>query len=397
MRGEVRILNIITRLNIGGASSHTINLTERLNSNGFRSVLASGVESEREGNMIDLAHRKGIEPPIMSHLRRDVSICRDVAAVVQLYLLIKKHSPHIVHAHTTKAGTLGRIAAWLAGVPVIVFTLHGSYFYGYFSRAKTRMFTCIERLLSLVSDRIIAVSDQERREIIEQKIGTEDKVIKIPLGLELDDLFTCDPKKGILRSELGIEPGRKLIGIVARLVPIKGHRFFLDAARLVLQSCPDLLFLIIGDGELRQELEEYASSLGIAENIVFLGFRRDLPTIYADLDIVALSSLNEGLPVSVIEAMAAAKPIVATCVGGVPELLDEGRHGIIVPPSNSEKLANGILEILDNPEMGGRMGELGRKAAMERYTIDTLVENITDLYQQLLEEKGIATKQEEKH
>ncbi len=389
MQAEAKILRIITRLNIGGPSFQSIFLTERLNSGRFQSLLVCGIEDQHEGSMHDLADRRGVNPVVIPHLQRGISLYHDLAALIQLYVLIKQERPHVVHTHTSKAGTLGRIAAWLAGVPVIIFTLHGSYFHNHFSPMRTKLFTLIDRLLAIISSAVIAVSKSERQEILEHKIGNEHKVINVPLGLELDDLLTCEQHEGTLRAELGIEPSNKLIGIIARLSPIKGHRFFLDAAKLVLQSREDVAFLIIGDGELRHELEEYTRSLGIGEGVIFLGFRRDLPVIYADLDMVVLSSLNEGLPVAVIEGMAAAKPIVATRVGGVAELLDEGKSGVIVSPSNPEDLARGIIQMLDDPDMGRIMGESGRRAAMSRYRIDILTKNIVDLYQRLLKEKGI--------
>ena len=390
MPNKIKILMIITRLNIGGAASHIILLTERLKASGFETILASGVEAKDEGNMNDLANQRGIKPITISHLKREVSLYHDFLAVIQLYKLIRKYKPHIVHAHTSKAGTLGRIAAWLARTPVTVFTLHGSYFHSHFSFLKTKLFVCVDRMLASVTDRIIAVSRQERLDILAQKIGNEQKVINIPLGLELDSFFNCDQYKGILRAELGIASEKKLIGIVARLTPIKNHYLFLDSAKIVLQSYKNAVFLIVGDGELRQHLEEYAKSLGISDHVLFLGFRRDAPVIYADLDIVVLSSLNEGLPVTVIEGMASGKPIVATNVGGVAELLDDGKYGIIVPSSNPEELAKGMLEILNSPDKAKKMGELGRQSAMSKYSIDILTQNVINLYKQLLKEKDIS-------
>jgi len=387
LQRKAKIVRIITRLNIGGPSFQTIFLTQRLNSDKFESVLVCGVTDPHEGSMMDLANQRGVKPITISHLHRSISPYHDLAAFMQLYLLLKREKPHIVHTHTSKAGTLGRLAAWMAGVPVIIFTLHGSYFHDHFSPVKTRLFTWIDRVLAHTSDRIIAVSRAEREEILEHKIGNERKVVNIPLGLELDELFTCEEHKGILRAELGIDESVKLVGIVARLSPIKGHKFFLDAAKTILQSYENIIFLLVGDGELRQELEEYVRSLGISHKVMFLGFRRDLPVVYADLDVLVLSSLNEGLPVTVIEGMAAAKPIVATRVGGVPELLDDGESGIIVSPSDPEGLAEGIIKVLNEPKATEEMGKRGRESAMSRYRIDILTENIANLYERILREK----------
>jgi glycosyltransferase involved in cell wall biosynthesis len=247
----------------------------------------------------------------------------------------------------------------------------------------------IEKFLSLFTDRVITVSGRGMEDLLRYRIAKKEKVIQIPLGLELEKFLDCEKYRGEFRREFGFQAGTILIGIVARLVPIKGHIYFLEAAKKVLEKEPGARFLIIGDGELRKELEDYALKLGIADRVFWTGFRSDLPRIYADLDIAVLSSLNEGLPVAVIEAMASAKPVVAADVGGVGELVLNGETGIIVPPRDSDALAGGIVDILSNSDKIKEMGRKARERAYPKYSIKRLIGDIENLYDQLIKEKNI--------
>lgn len=385
---KIRVLRLIARLNVGGPAIHTILLAKLLAPEKFDSTLVAGQIAAAEGDMSYFAQEQGLEPTIIPELGREIHWKSDLTAFWKIFRLMRTLRPTIVHTHTAKAGMLGRLAAKLAGVPVIVHTFHGHVFHSYFSRSKTQTFLQIERLLAKISDAIITLSPTQRAEILGYGIGCPEKVHAIGLGLLLDPFVTCASLRGQLRQELGVSEDAPLIGIVARLVPIKGHTYFLDAAKYVLETHPKARFLIIGDGELREELERYAQDTGINQHIAFLGFRRDLPEIYADLDVVVLSSLNEGLPVTLIEAMASATPIVTAQVGGVEDLVEHERTGILVPPKDSRALADGICQILAlTPQQRQAMGETGRASVYPRYHISTLVSNIETLYQDLLRRK----------
>ena len=226
-------------------------------------------------------------------------------------------------------------------------------------------------------------------DILRYRIARQEKILHIPLGLELEKFLDCEKYRGEFRRELGFGADDLLIGIIARLVPIKGHTYFLEAARKVSEKISAAKFLIIGDGELRLELEDYARKLGIADRIFWTGFRSDLPRVYADLDLVVLSSLNEGLPVAIIEAMAAAKPVVAADVGGVRELVIEGKTGKVVSPKNSDILARGIIDILSNSDKIKEMGKKARDLAYPKYSAKRLIGDIENLYEELIEEKNL--------
>lgn len=381
----IRILRVIARLNVGGPAIHTILLSKLLSPERFTSTLVTGQVSPHEGDMGYLAEAHGVTPQILPELGREIHWRNDLIALWKIYRLIRRLRPAIVHTHTAKAGMVGRLAAKLAGVPILVHTFHGHVFHSYFSPLKTRIFLWIERFLGKWCDAIVTVSPKQREEILAYGIGDPETVRVIGLGLELQPFVNDNGKRGTLRKELGLAPDTPLVGIIGRLAPVKGHQYFLEAAQNVLQKDAAVHFVIVGDGELRAELEQYTRDLQIRSHVHFLGFRPNSPEIFADLDLVALSSLNEGTPVTVIEAMASGKPVVATQVGGVADLVQHERNGLLVPPKNSAALADGILRILSLPvEERMRLGENGRASVYPKYNITTLVHNIETLYESLL-------------
>jgi glycosyltransferase involved in cell wall biosynthesis len=384
MREKAKVFRIITRLSVGGSSIHTILLTAHLNKETFHSLLLKGSEGKDEGDLQDLLDRKQVDPVVLPQLKREISPKNDLMTFWKLYRWMCREKPDIVHTHSAKAGTLGRLAAKLAGVPVIIHTFHGHLFRGYFGSLKTRLVILTERLLSLISSKIIAVTQSQKEELFRYKIAPWGKLVSIPLGLELDFLQKVEADKGKLRTELGLAANCPLIGSIARLVPVKGHSYLLRAAKKVIAAVPESRFLIVGDGMLRGELENQARSLGIEDNVIFCGFRRDLSKIYADLDVVVLTSLNEGLPVAVIEAMASQKPVVAYDVGGVKDLIESGVNGISLPFGEIDKLSESIVYLLRNPEERERLGHKGRHKVYPRLHYSRLVQDIEKLYSQLM-------------
>jgi glycosyltransferase involved in cell wall biosynthesis len=386
---KIKILRIIARLNIGGPAIHTILLTAGLNNERFESMLVTGVEGEYEGNMFDLAAAKGVKPIIIPQLKRNIDPIGGLITLFKLYRLMRRQKPHVVHTHTATAGLLGRLAAKLAGVPVILHTFHGHVLRGYFGPLRSKALVWIERFLARLSDRIVTVSEGQRRELAGYGVAPLEKITVVPLGFELESLLACESHRGELRRELGLADGDKLVGIVARLVPIKNHRLFLQAAQVVVETMPQARFLVVGDGELREELEAYAHDLGLEGGVLFTGWRRDLPRLYADLDVVALTSINEGTPVSLIEAMAAGVPVVATAVGSVPDVVVEGETGYLVKDGDVKGMAKAIIELLRDPEKAKEMGIAGREAVYPRFAAHTLIANVEGLYAELLRQKNI--------
>ena len=241
-----------------------------------------------------------------------------------------------------------------------------------------------------MTDRLIAVGEEQRRDIAAYRVAPLDKIAVIPLGLPIEPMLKAERERGKLKAELNLNGQTKLVGIVARLVPIKAHEIFLQAAAQVHAAAPETQFLVIGDGERRGELTEMVTRLGLKDAVRFLGWRDDMSRVYADLDVVALSSNNEGSPVALIEAMAAARPVVATNVGGVREVVKDGETGVLVPPRDPQAMAQAILRLLRRPDTGQRLGEAGRMQAFPRHSVRRLVADVEELYLGLAREKGLA-------
>lgn len=384
----IRIERVITRLNIGGPARHTILLTRYHRDMGFLTELVAGRESPGEGNMLPLAAANGVEPVIIPALGRELSPLRDPAVLLTLYSRFRRLRPDVVCTHMSKAGAVGRVAAWLARVPVRVHTFHGHVFSGYFSPAKTRFFVELEKRLARISTRIIVLGERQQREITALGVGRPEQFVQVPLGLDLSAFLAAEKHSGELRKELAIPQDAPLAAIVARLVPIKNHAVFLRAAKLVCGSLPAARFLIVGDGPERRGLEALTEQLGLKGRVIFLGFRDDLPRIYADCDATVLSSDNEGMPVALIESLAAATPAVATDVGETREVIRDGESGFVVPPSDPEALAGALLELLRSPERAKQMGLAGRRHVYPRFSIERLAADTAGLFRSLLQEKG---------
>jgi glycosyltransferase involved in cell wall biosynthesis len=384
-------LRAITRLNIGGPAIHTILLTRALNDGlAFESTLVAGTTAPHEGDMLDLARDKAVQPILLPALGREISPLDDLAALAKMVRLVRQVKPDVVHTHMAKAGTVGRLAARICGVPLIVHTYHGHVFHGYFSPTKTRLFLTIERALGLATNRIIVVGDGQRDEIASYGVAARDKLVPIRLGLELGQFLHAEQARGELRAELGIGSEVPLIGIVARLVPIKAHEVFFLAAKRVRAARPNAQFVLVGDGERRAELETMAAEMGLSDVVRFLGWRRDLQRVYADLDVVALTSRNEGSPVALIEALASARPVVSTAVGGVAEVVVNGQTGLTVPPGDPAAVAESILSLLSDPALAERLGQAGRRHVYPRYDSSRLVDDVRNLYLRELAARGRA-------
>ena len=390
MTRPIRIMRIIARLNVGGPAIHVTLLTEKFAAPEYESTLVCGVISADEGDMRYYAEAHGIQPVIVPELGRSLHPLRDLATIWAVYRLIRQHKPDIVHTHTAKAGFVGRIAAWLAGVPVIVHTFHGHVFQGYFSSTTTQVFLLLERLTARMSDTIITLTEGLRRELADQyRITGKAHITVLPLGLDLAPFAAAERKNGAFRREYNIPAAAPLIGIVGRLVPVKNHALFLEAAAKIRAALPDARFVIVGDGESRAELEAQVDALGLRDAVTFTGWLRDLAPVYADLDANVISSLNEGTPVSVIESLAGCCPVVATAVGGLPDLLDHGDLGVLVPSGDADALANALLTLLASPP-DSSAGTRAQALMLNRYGIDRLTRDLDSLYRGLLQRKGVS-------
>ena len=368
----IRVLRLIARLNIGGPALHVTHLARGLNPAKFETRLVTGQIGPGEGDMSDLA--RGLDWDIIPEMGRELVPLADAITLIKLWRLMRKWRPHIVHTHTAKAGAVGRIAARLAGVPIIVHTFHGHTFRGYWGIVGSWGTVMAEQLLGRLADRLIAVSDQVRNDLIQFRIAVPDKIVTIPLGIDLAPFAAQSRRKD-----------KHTIGIVGRLVPIKNHALFLQMARQLVADGFNGDFMIVGDGALRTALEKDAADL--KGRLTFTGWRRDLPHVYADLSMVVNTSLNEGTPVALIEAMAAGLPVVATAVGGVPDLVRHGETGWLAPSGDAVALANGVRAALCDD---GTVPRRAQAEVLQRFSKEKLVANIEDLYKSLLDRGRIS-------
>jgi glycosyltransferase involved in cell wall biosynthesis len=407
MTKPIKILRLIARLNIGGPAIQAINLSSELSGNHYQTLLVCGSLSSGEGDMTYLAREKKVEPLVVKELGRDISLLDDVKSFFVIRKTIKRFQPDILHTHTAKAGTMGRLAALSLRSPFafskkirMVHTFHGHTFHSYFSPLKTLFFIQIEKMLGRFTDKIIVLSKQQKKDICNiYKIADREKVRTIPLGFDLSRFGDIDstPKETIEKntSRQNLKPLR--VGIIGRLTAVKNHFMVLETLnRLRLAGKIDnFKFIIIGDGELKKEFVAKAYELDMINNIVFNGWQEDMPSVYAQLDAVALTSKNEGTPVALIEAMASCRPVVATAVGGVPDLLGRvkettpggfqiAERGLMVQSGDAEALARALMYLSENR---GAMQSMIRKAkefVLANYDQDRLLNDIKILYGDLL-------------
>lgn len=384
MNQPIRVLNMVARLNVGGPAIHVTLITARLGSPTFESTLVAGKVGEAEGDMSYYAAQHGVVPIIIPELGRELHPVWDLVTLWKAYRLIRRIKPDIITTHTAKAGFIGRLAGRLAGVPVIVHTFHGHVFHGYFSPLKTRFFILLERIAGRMSDTIITLTEGQRNGLADTyRIAPRSKFTVMPYGLDLDGFARAPRKTGQFRRMWNIPADAPLVTIVGRLVPVKNHALFLEAAVKVLAEIPQARFAIVGDGELRQELEAQVDALAVRQAMTFTGWQREVEPVYADSDQLVISSVNEGTPFTVIEAMATGCPVVATSVGGLPDFLDHGRLGALVPSGNADALANAIVQTLRTPPDAKQL----RTLIVERYGIARLGRDLEGLYHTLLAEK----------
>jgi glycosyltransferase involved in cell wall biosynthesis len=398
----IRIARIITRLNIGGPAIQAINLSHDLKAEGFETFLISGHLGQGEGDMTELLPVAAARTLHVRDLIRPVHPIRDIRALWSIYKALVEWRPHIVHTHMAKAGTLGRLACILynstgrrSRAARIVHTYHGHVFEGYFDEKRTRLFVMVERWLARRTDVLIAIASQVMKDVVTTyRIADASRVRLIPLGLDLDKMLEVTSSHRIgAREQLAICRDAVVVTTVGRLTAIKQHAHFLEMAQRLAEKSDRYRFLIVGDGELNQELRQRADQLGVTSCVEFLGWRADLQTVYAASDVFVLTSRNEGTPVALIEAMAAGLPTVSTDVGGVRDVISAPRVGTLVPFGRVDALTRAVLELVDDPARRLEMGRQARALVKDRFHRRRLVEDIVRLYRELAGDELTADKQ----
>ena len=401
---------MIARLNTGGPARHVVWLTDGLKDE-FDTTLVCGSVPANEGDMSYFARQHGVEPLLIPEMSRELSP-KDIVSLWKIYRFLRREKPAIIHTHTAKAGTLGRVAGFayrwltfstLAGRPRpvhFIHTYHGHVFHSYYGRLKTAFFLTIERVLArMATDKIFVLSERQRWEINEKyRVGRGEQFEIVPLGIDLVPFENWRKKRPILRRELNATDDEILVGIVGRLTQVKNHSLFLRVAKQWQNEAadtdlPPVRFIVIGDGDLRENLEKEAAELNL-KNTIFLGERNDEDIFYPALDVVALTSFNEGTPLTLIEAMANERPVISTAVGGVVDLLgaeeaaeDEnsryiiGLRGISVPSDDAESFFEGLKRLVKDKKLRDNFATEGANFVRQKYSKERLLADVRRLYE----------------
>jgi glycosyltransferase involved in cell wall biosynthesis len=376
-------------MELGGPPILVLDILQHLDKERFESTIATGITIDRKYDMIGFARDKNIRVFAMPSLVRDIHPLKDIKTLIKLVIFLKKEKFDIVHCHTSKGGFIGRLAAKLAGAKIIIYSPHGDIFEGYFCKLATDFFILLEKFAARFTDKIINLTKIEIERFLEHGIGTRHQLKQIYNGINIkyyERAMTSNLKK---RDEFGLGKNDFVCATVGRLVPVKGHTYLIKAIQKVVKVIPEAKFLFVGDGELKSKLSEEIKSYDLQRNVFLLGARSDIATILSCINVFLLPSLNEGFGMVLIEAMAARKPVIATNVGGVPEVIVNGTTGILVPPEDPEAFSSAIIKLYNNPEMSLEMGLAGYKRAKKLFNIETTVHELEELYEALIAEKNI--------
>lgn len=385
------MLRVIARLNMGGPALHVAYLSAGLAERGYRTTLVAGSLARGEGSMSFVADELGVDVVQLDALSREIAPVRDALSVVGLARLIRRERPHILHTHTAKAGAVGRVAALLAGdarPPIVVHTYHGHVLRGYFDPLRTAAFRTLERELARVTTALVAVSPQVRDDLVRIGIAPRERFVVVRLGIELEERLASSRSREDARRLLGIAPQRFVVGWIGRMTGVKRADDVLESFALLRRRGVDAVLCMVGDGPDRDAVERRAHALGIVRHCVFLGYQHDVAPWYRAFDAMVLPSANEGTPVSVIEALGAGRPVVASDVGGVPDVVRDGVDGFLVPPGDTDALAARLAEVAASATLRAHVAKAAPERVLRRYAVSRLIDDVDTLYRSLLETTG---------
>jgi glycosyltransferase involved in cell wall biosynthesis len=390
----IRILHVITRMIIGGAMENTLlTVAGQMRDERYDVTLFSGIDEGPEGNLHEVARAQGVKLVLSRHLVRPIRPLADLRALIELVRFIRAGRFHIVHTHASKAGILGRIAARLAGAPIIVHTLHSLVFHEYQSALANRFYIALKRLCASFTDQFITVSEATRRGALAARIGAPGRYATVLSGMDLDPFLHAEHRidRAAARRLFGLPLDACVVGKVARLFPLKGHEHFLDVAAAIHRRRPDVHFLLVGDGVLMPKLKAGVLARGLGEVVHFAGLvpPTAIPAALVAMDLVVHTSLREGIARVLPQALAVGRPVVTFALDGAPEVIEDGRSGYIVPALDSTALAERVIELLDDPGRRTAMGAHGRAFVAREFSVERMIERIDALYEQQLVKRGL--------
>ena len=365
----------------GGTRRHLLDLVGRLDPRRFSvDVICSAQRDSGFLADIDSMQARGIRVTVVP-MSRPIQPVADLVAVARLYRILRKARPAVVHTHSAKAGFLGRVAARMAHVPLIVHTLHTFPFEMEVGRVRQELYLNLERFAARLADRVVCVTPAQKRVALDRALASPEKLLVVPNGVDADLFGCCATDMTDLRWELGAGPESQLVGCIARFAAQKGQRYLVLAAARVLREFPSARFVFVGDGAMRADVERLAQATGVRGSIRFCGSRADVGGLYHALDVVVLPSLWEGLPYTLLEAMSAGRPVLATAVGGMPDAIEDGRTGLLVPPGDADALAARLLQLLRDRTLCARLGVGAQGVVRQRYGIQRMIETIESVYE----------------
>ncbi len=386
-RRKIKVLRIINRFNIGGPTYNATFLSKFL-SEDFETLLIGGLPEEGESDSLHIPESYGLKPLLIPELKRQPNFFSDRKALKKIKAIIQEFKPDIVHTHASKAGAIGRKAAIDCKVPVIVHTFHGHVFHSYFGSFKTYLFKLIERRLAAKTNGIIAISALQKKELCEQyRIAPEHKTSVIPLGFDLQKFqLNQQEKRAKTRQEFGIQEDEVAIAIIGRLSPVKNHSFFLEViANLHARTTKKIKVFVVGDGEERDRIQQKKDDLCPTAPILFTSWIKDIASFNQGMDIICLTSHNEGTPVSLIEAQACNVAVISTDVGGVRDIVDDGNTGYICPTNDLEKYANKLLKLVEEENIRQKMSQNGWSFVEDKFGYQRLIKETEKYYIEQLE------------
>lgn len=383
MTKKKRILHVITRLDPGGSTINTLETVARLDRSRYEVELVSGFTRDPSKEAAGFVARHRISCRYVNSLRRDVHLWRDLCAFIILVGIMRRGKYDMVHTHSSKAGILGRWAARMAGVKCIVHTPHGHVFYGYFSSRATRFFAGLESVTARITDKLVALTARGIEEHLTFGVGTRAQWTAIPSGIDLGK-FSYDAQEGLrVRQSLGIAADALVFVTVARLDPVKGHIFLLKAMAGITSLYPSARLIIVGDGSERKILEEALQDLGLTEHVFLVGNKRNVPAFLSAGDVFLLGSLNEGMGRAAVEAMASGLPLIVSRVGGLTELIEDGKEGFLVEPGNSRAFAASMRTLAADKTLRKTMSDQAMLKADRKFSIRTMIRSIETLYEEI--------------
>ncbi len=376
----IKVLHLITRLIVGGAQENTISTARLLDPQRFEVEVICGPQTGSEGSLIEEALQSGVKLSILPELVRELSPVKDFIALVKLFFILRKKKFSILHTHSSKAGILGRLAAKLAGTPIILHTVHGWSFHDYMSTWRKRLFIFLEKFTAGFTHRLIVVTQKDIQKGLQQGIGKPEQYILIRSAIPLDEFLVPKGDEKRVREELGIPINAPVIGTVGRLSPQKNPLDWLEIAARLARFQPECYFLLVGDGPMREEVERRIRELRLENQFVLTGLRRDVPDLLSVMDIFLLTSLWEGLPRVIPQAMCREVPIVAYASDGVAEVIEHEKTGFLCRPGEIETAARYCLQLLQSPELRESITRAAKKVATEQFDLRIMIQQLQALY-----------------